>query len=64
MLYFQLVCMHLIELLFFIGLAGCFGVVLLSWISIFKSGFAPDHLRSTSPDLDLTPKTSRLDLTS
>ena len=43
MIYFELVCMHLIELLFFVGLTGCFGVVLLSWISIFKSGFAAER---------------------
>jgi hypothetical protein len=29
-----------VEVLFFTGLAGCVLVVLISWVSIFKSGFS------------------------
>jgi hypothetical protein len=35
-----ILCMHVIEILFFTGLAGCASVVIFSWISIFKSGFS------------------------
>jgi len=35
-----IVCMHLLEVLFFIGLAGCSATVVFSWISIFTSGFS------------------------
>jgi len=31
--------MYAIEILFFAGLAGCALVVLISWITIFKTGF-------------------------
>lgn len=31
---------RLLEVMFFTGLAGCAVVVLVSWISIFKSGFS------------------------
>jgi hypothetical protein len=30
---------HVIEVMFFTGLFGCVLVVVISWISIFKSGF-------------------------
>ena len=40
MLHVELACMRLIEVLFFFGLIGCTGVVVISWISIFRSGFA------------------------
>ena len=33
---------YLLETMFFIGLAGCATVVILSWISIFKSGFSDE----------------------
>lgn len=33
-------CIRTLEILFFVGLAGCSFVVLCSWISIFKSGFS------------------------
>ncbi|KAA6460933.1 hypothetical protein DYQ86_11675 [Acidobacteria bacterium AB60] len=33
------ICIRLIEVLFFTGLAGCSIVVVLSWLSIFKSEF-------------------------
>jgi len=31
---------ELLEVLFFTGLIGCAVVVVISWISIFKSGFS------------------------
>jgi hypothetical protein len=31
---------NLLEVMFFAGLIGCIGVVLLSWISILKSAFS------------------------
>jgi hypothetical protein len=30
----------ILEVMFFIGLTGCVGVVLISWISILKSAFS------------------------
>ena len=33
---------RILEALFFVGILGCLVVVVLSWISIFKSGFSPD----------------------
>jgi hypothetical protein len=48
--------MRLLEVLFFTGLAGCTIAVALSWISIFKSGFAdtqesaPAERRSAPPE--------------
>ena len=30
---------HVLEVMFFTGLFGCVLVVVISWISIFKSGF-------------------------
>jgi hypothetical protein len=33
-------CMRTVEVMFFIGLIGCASVVVISWISIFKSGFS------------------------
>jgi hypothetical protein len=39
---FVLWCMRVVEVLFFIGLAGCAIVVVISWISIFSSGFSKD----------------------
>lgn len=40
MLRFEIFCMRLVEVMFFTGLIGCSIVVVASWISIFKSGFA------------------------
>jgi hypothetical protein len=34
--------MRVLEVMFFVGLAGCAGVVIFSWISIFGSGFTKD----------------------
>jgi len=31
---------HVLEVMFFTGIAGCALVVVTSWISIFKSGFS------------------------
>ena len=31
---------RVLETMFFAGLLGCCGVVVVSWISIFKSGFS------------------------
>jgi hypothetical protein len=31
---------NLLEVMFFTGLIGCVGVVLLSWVSILKSAFS------------------------
>ena len=31
---------RVLEVMFFCGLIGCAGVVVVSWISIFKSGFS------------------------
>ena len=33
---------HALEVLFFTGLIGCVGVVIISWISIFSNGFSND----------------------
>lgn len=33
---------YAIEAMFFTGLAGCVLVVIISWITIFKSGFSRD----------------------
>jgi hypothetical protein len=41
MLLFRYV-IRILEVLFFTGILGCLVVVVLSWISIFKSGFSPD----------------------
>lgn len=30
----------ILEVMFFAGLIGCTGVVIVSWVSIFKSGFS------------------------
>ena len=35
--------MRLVVFLFFTGLLGCASVVVLSWISIFSSGFKRDR---------------------
>jgi len=34
---------ELLTLMFFTGLIGCIGVVLLSWISILKSAFSDEN---------------------
>ena len=40
---------HILEAMFFTGLVGCAAVVVISWISIFKSGFSDkDNQRPTS----------------
>jgi hypothetical protein len=31
---------YVLDTMFFIGLTGCASVVVISWISIFKSGFS------------------------
>ena len=31
---------RLLEIMFFTGIIGCAGVVVISWISIFKEGFS------------------------
>ncbi len=31
---------RILEVMFFTGLVGCSAVVLISWVSIFKSGFS------------------------
>ena len=33
---------HILEVTFFVGLAGCASVVILSWISILKEAFSED----------------------
>jgi hypothetical protein len=44
MLIFETVCIRVMEGLFFAGLSGCALVVVLSWISILRSGFtSKDH---------------------
>ena len=35
--------MYGVEILFFVGLAGCVLVVVISWISIFKTGFSKSN---------------------
>ena len=40
-----------LEIVFFTGIAGCLLVVLISWISIFSSGFSRDH----DPGLPVQP---------
>jgi hypothetical protein len=39
----ELFFVHLLEVLFFVGLGGCAIVVLLSWISILKNAFSDDE---------------------
>lgn len=39
---FEVICIRVIEVLFFTGLTGCASVVLVSWVSIFKSGFSSE----------------------
>jgi hypothetical protein len=36
-----------LQVMFFIGLGGCTLVVIISWISIFKSGFSDDDEHSS-----------------
>jgi hypothetical protein len=31
---------YVLDTMFFIGLTGCASVVVISWVSIFKSGFS------------------------
>jgi hypothetical protein len=38
-----------LEVMFFTGLAGCTLVVVISWISIFRSGFSHDDEHSKFP---------------
>jgi hypothetical protein len=38
-----LMAMHFLAVLFFTGMAGCLLVVVISWISILRSGFSKDH---------------------
>jgi hypothetical protein len=33
---------RVLEVMFFAGLIGCAAVVIISWVSIFKSGFSKD----------------------
>ena len=37
---FVVVTMHILEVLFFLGLSGCVVVVLLSWISVGRDSFS------------------------
>jgi hypothetical protein len=34
--------LHALTVMFFTGLTGCLMVVVISWVSIFRSGFSPD----------------------
>lgn len=34
--------LRVLEVLFFAGLGGCVLVVVISWVSIFKTGFSKD----------------------
>jgi hypothetical protein len=36
----EVLAMRVLEVMFFTGLVGCALVVIISWISIFKSGFS------------------------
>jgi hypothetical protein len=36
----MVLAIRFVEILFFTGLVGCIFVVIISWISIFKEGFA------------------------
>jgi hypothetical protein len=45
--------MYVVEVLFFTGLIGCTAVVVISWISIFKSGFSNDHLTETERNVSV-----------
>ena len=45
---------RLLEVMFFIGLAGCSVVVLVSWVSILKSSFSNEE-ESTS-EREIAPK--------
>jgi len=35
-------CLRAIEVMFFTGLVGCAVVVVISWVSIVKTGFSKD----------------------
>ena len=37
-----LLAMHVLVVMFFIGLAGCALVIVISWIEIFNDGFTND----------------------
>jgi hypothetical protein len=39
---FEVLILHVLEIGFFAGIAGCALVILISWISIFKEGFTKD----------------------
>jgi hypothetical protein len=41
-------CMRAVEIMFFTGLIGCAVVVLISWVSIFRSGFSKENNPSDS----------------
>lgn len=51
MLSVELFFVHLVEVLFFTGLVGCSAVVVLSWISILKSGFSDKDDVKTEDDI-------------
>lgn len=54
----ELFLIHVVEVLFFVGLGGCAIAVILSWLSILKSAFSDDeeddgqstHLPTSRPD--------------
>ena len=35
--------LHLVEIVFFLGIVGCASVVVISWVSIFSEGFSKDQ---------------------
>lgn len=39
---FEVFIMHLLEVMFFIGLSGCTVAVILSWISVVKGCFTDE----------------------
>ncbi len=51
-------CVRLVEILFFTGLTGCAVVVVLSWISIFASGFSNEDDIKRSDEVVVTGRTS------
>jgi hypothetical protein len=60
MLRFELLCIRAVELTFFCALAGCASCVVLSWISIFSTGFSNKGERPPveSPPLEISSATA------
>lgn len=38
-----MLALHLVEIAFFFGIAGCASVIVFNWILIFREGFSKDQ---------------------